>query len=82
MLSFIVARSLTNVVSFFPIWPAGCDFAKSSLLNPRASRRAIARASPNAKAIVVEDVGARSNGQASSAAFITRLIFPALAIVD
>ena len=78
----ITARSLTKVVSFLPNWPAGCDLAKSSLLNPRAFSKAIASASPNTKAIVVDEVGAKSNGHASSSAFILKLIFPALAIVD
>ena len=42
----------------------------------------MARASPNTKAIVVDEVGAKSNGHASSCALIVKLILPALAIVD
>ncbi len=42
----------------------------------------MAKASPNTSAIVVDEVGAKSKGQASSAALITMLIFPAFEIVD
>ena len=48
-----------------PKAPAGCERAKSSEVNPRASNNATANASPKAKVAVVLDVGARPKGHAS-----------------
>ena len=50
-------------------------------MKPFDSRRAIANASPKAKADVVEDVGARSNGHASFD-LIEIAMSEALAMVD
>ena len=50
-------------------------------MKPFDSSKAIARASPNAKAAVVDEVGARSKGHASFD-LITMPISDALAIVD
>ena len=76
-----MAISFTKVVNFLPSWPAGCDFAKSSFVNPLCSRRDTAKASPKTRASVVDEVGAKSKGQASSSALITMLISPARAII-
>ena len=78
----IIAISPTKVVSFFPSCPAGCDFAKSSLVKPLCSRSDTARASPKTMARVVEEVGAKSKGQASSLAVIAMLISPLFAIEE
>ena len=48
-----------------PRLPAGCERAKSSEVNPRASSKAMASASPSTSAAVVLVVGARPSGQAS-----------------
>ena len=77
-----MAISFTRVVNFFPSWPAGCDLAKSSFVNPLCSKSETAKASPNTRASVVEEVGARSRGQASSFALINTLISPIFAIVE
>ena len=50
-----------------PSEPPGCERAKSSAVKFRASSRAIASASPMARQAVVDEVGASSSGQASSA---------------
>ena len=50
-----------------PSLPPGCSTAKSSTVKPRLSTRAMPRASPMARAAVVEAVGARPSGQASCA---------------
>ena len=51
-------------------------------MKPLASSNAIARASPNAKFAVVEEVGARSSGQASFFVLITMFISELLAIEE
>src|ERR1700750_1637944 len=56
-----------------PRLPAGCERAKSSGVNPRASSRATASASPMTSAAVVLAVGASPCGQASEATFASRL---------
>ena len=48
-----------------PSEPPGWNCAKSEALKLRASMRAQARASPKARAAVVDDVGASPSGQAS-----------------
>ena len=58
------------MISFFPSFPAGCEYAKSFFEKPFASSNAIDNASPNANEFVVEDVGAKLSGQASFADFI------------
>ena len=50
-----------------PRAPPGCEKAKSSAVKPRASNKAIASASPSTSATVVDEVGAKLSGQASSA---------------
>ena len=57
--------SLTRVSKRRPSAPPGCERAKSSALNPRASSSATASASPSASCAVVLAVGARLSGQAS-----------------
>ena len=57
--------SLTWVSNFLPKAPPGCERAKSSGRNPRASSRATAKASPMASCAVVLAVGAKLSGQAS-----------------
>jgi len=49
----------------FPRIPAGWSSAKSSLLNPRNSKRETANASPMANVAVVLAVGAKPKVQAS-----------------
>ena len=58
-------RSDTKVSKRRPNMPPGCERAKSSGLNPRASSKATANASPIAICAVVLAVGARLSGQAS-----------------
>ena len=74
-------KCFTCVINFFPIFPAGCDEAKSFFVKPFDSKRAIARASPNAKAAVVDEVGARFRGHASLD-LISIAISDIFAIVD
>jgi len=61
----VCMRSAT-VCSRRPSAPPGCSRAKSSSENPFSSKRTTASASPIAKAAVVEAVGARPSGHASS----------------
>ena len=58
--------SRTRVSSRRPSAPPGCERAKSSTENPRASSSASASASPSASAAVVLAVGARPSGHASA----------------
>ena len=74
--------SITFNVSFFPSFPPGWDLAKSSGLKSLLSNKAIAKASPKAKAAVVLEVGARSRGQASLSTSVEILISVLLAIID
>ena len=67
----VCIRSSTLVINFLPNFPAGCEYAKSFFEKPLASKSAIARASPNANVLVVDDVGAKSRGQASLPDLIT-----------
>ena len=53
--------------SLAPSLPPGCRTRKSRAVKPRPSSSAIASASPSTSCIVVEVVGARPFGQASSA---------------
>ena len=64
--------SLTSVSNLRPKAPPGCERAKSSALNPRASSRATANASPMASCAVVLAVGARLSGQASLSTPLSR----------
>ena len=57
--------SPTRSSSLRPKAPPGWEKAKSSAVNPRASRSAIASASPITKVTVVLVVGAKFRGQAS-----------------
>ena len=57
--------SATRSNNLLPSAPPGWEKANSSAVKPRASRIAIATASPMTSAAVVLDVGARFNGQAS-----------------
>ena len=57
--------SLTEVRRALPRAPPGWNLAKSFSVKPRASSKAIARASPITKAAVDEEVGAKFSGQAS-----------------
>src|SRR5580704_987412 len=66
MSSPVCIRDSTRA-SFFPSFPPGCRFAKSSSLKPRFSDRATASASPNASMVVVDAVGASPREQASLA---------------
>ncbi len=65
-----------------PSAPPGCEKAKSSAVKPRASSRAIARASPRTRVTVVEEVGARFSGQASWPTLASRFTSAALARGD
>src|SRR5205823_11806877 len=62
----------TRMSKLRPIFPPGSNFAKSTFLNPRASNKTIAIASPSASIAVVLEVGARFNGQASCSTFTSR----------
>ena len=66
--------------NFLPKAPPGCENAKSSAVKPRASKRAIERASPITSVTVVLVVGARFNGHASDDTEISRLDTDACAI--
>ena len=68
--------------SFRPSVPPGCEKAKSSALKPRASRSAIAIASPRTSVTVVLVVGARFSGHASRVTPMSRLAVAACASVD
>src|SRR5215472_13176624 len=59
--------SASTRASFFPSFPPGCRFAKSSSLKPRRSESATASASPRASIVVVDAVGASPNEHASFA---------------
>jgi hypothetical protein len=72
----------TNKVRALPSFPAGCDLAKSSLVNPFACRRVTANASPKAIAEVVDEVGAKSRVHASSDVLISMWLSEACAIED
>ena len=65
-----------------PRAPPGWEKAKSSAVKPRASSRAIARASPSTRLAVVEEVGARFSGQASIATLASRFTAAALASTE
>ncbi len=60
-----------------PRAPPGCERAKSCFVKPRASRTVTANASPIASVAVVLAVGARFNGQASSATLTSSVTFAA-----
>ena len=62
--------------------PPGWSAAKSSLLNPRISNKATAKASPIAKVAVVLAVGARSRVQASFSTDVSRYISDPFAKVE
>ena len=64
--------SATRVSRRRPSVPPGCERAKSSAENPRASSSASASASPSASAAVVLAVGARPSGQASASTAASR----------
>ena len=78
----VIAKSETSVVSFFPSDPAGWLFAKSSGEKFLASSRDIASASPTTRKDVVDVVGAKLWGQASSRIFISIWISDAFAMED
>ncbi len=64
--------SATRVSNRRPSVPPGCERAKSSTENPRASSSASASASPSASAAVVLAVGARPSGHASASTAASR----------
>ena len=66
----------------FPKLPPGCDSAKSSAVNPRASNSATAIASPIASVAVVLAVGAKPNEQASFSTLMHTCTLASVAMVD
>ena len=73
-----MGKSLVSIMSEafvskrLPSIPPGWNKAKSVSLNPRAFIRQQAMASPMASVAVVDDVGAKFNGQASRFTFTLR----------
>src|SRR5690625_2677484 len=73
MASPVCMISVTSRSSLRPKVPPGWEKAKSSAVNPRASSKAMASASPMTSEAVVLAVGARARGQASLATLMSRL---------
>ena len=72
----------TSVSNLRPSAPPGCERAKSSSRNPRASRTATASASPSASVVVVLAVGARFSGHASFSTWTFRWTSASCARLD
>ena len=64
-IAFLVCIISLTYFRSFPRFPPGCMFLNWTLSNPLSSSKDIAKQSPIIIAIVVEDVGAKFNGQAS-----------------
>ena len=78
----VCITSFTLTKTRRPRLPPGWENAKSSLVNPRASSKAIANASPITKVAVVLAVGARPRGHASSVTCVFRLTVDAIPSSD